>query len=124
MSYASSIDSFTLLQILVGLLAVGAVAMIYVNPRFKDFVLHLICVIYPFVQTLDTLEGDDPGLLKAWFSYWLVYAIVRVAKRVCKLDQSRLPYLCYVEICFFIWIQHPSFGGAQRLVGWALRLDM
>ena len=82
----SSIDSVTILHILLGLLALGAVAMIYASPRFKEFVLRIICIVYPFVQTLDTLEGDDPGLLKAWFSYWLVYAFVRVIKRVCKLD--------------------------------------
>ena len=48
-SYASSIDSVTILQILLGLLALGAVAMIYASPRFKDFVMHIICIVYPFV---------------------------------------------------------------------------
>ena len=85
-SYAISIDSVTILYILLGLLALGAVAMIYVSPRFKDFVLVILCIVYPLVQTLDTLEGNDPGLLKAWFSYWVVYAFVWVLKRVCKLD--------------------------------------
>jgi len=103
-SYKSSVSPGTLIQLLLVLLAMGAMGMVYLSPHFKDVVLRVICIIYPVVKTLDTLEGDDPVLLKAWLSYWLVYALLRIARRVCKLDQSRLPYICFVEVAFFIWL--------------------
>jgi hypothetical protein len=108
-SHASSIHTVTLIQMLLGLAVLGATLMVYVCPVFRRFIMMIICILYPVIQTLETLEGDDPGLLKAWFSYWIVYAFVRiVVMEVCKVDQSRLPYLCFVEIAFYIWLYHPS----------------
>jgi hypothetical protein len=85
-SRASSIHAITIIHILLALLLIGAVAMVYLRPHFKDFILRIVGVFYPVVQTLDALEGDDAGLLKTWFSYWLVFAFVRIAGRVCKVD--------------------------------------
>lgn len=48
-SYASSINSVTIMQILLGLLVVGAVAMIYVSPHFKEFVVRIVSIIYPII---------------------------------------------------------------------------
>jgi hypothetical protein len=33
-----------------------------------------------------------------------------------------MPYLCFVEVAFYIWLQHPSSGGAKGLISWVLRL--
>jgi hypothetical protein len=73
--------------------------------------MGVVSIFYPLLQTLDALESNDPVLLKAWFSYWVVVAVVWVLDRYHNL-QYNLPHVCFGKICFYVCLYHPSTSWA------------
>lgn len=73
----------------------------------------LVAVIYPAYQSFKAIDSKDRGDDVQWLMYWVVFSLVSLFETIGMWLLDMIPFYFFIKVCFFVWLYHPKFLGAE-----------
>ena len=98
-------------------LAAAGVVVIVVGTIMKgyDIVCALLTCVYPMIYSIRAIESHDDQDDKQWLCFWTVFGLFQTLELFFGFILSFIPYYSIIRLIFFVFLMHPSTGGALIL---------
>lgn len=75
----------------------------------------LIGFVYPAYMSFKAIDTVDTADNTQWLTYWVVFSLFSIVEQTAYILTTFIPFYFWIKICFFLWLYHPKFMGAQMV---------